>query len=198
MANQIIVASNNGGKIFELQQILGEALDANIVSAASVDAEYEAAEETETTFLDNALLKARHAYEHFKAPVIADDSGLEVIALGGEPGVLSARYSGDHDDEANNENLLKNLSEYHGKEERKARFVSVVVYIDADGNEFVGEGDCEGYIADEARGQNGFGYDPLFVANAYDPKTFAEVSDEEKNSVSHRSEAIQKLKETIK
>ncbi len=198
MANQIIVASNNGGKIFELQQILGEALDANIVSAASVDAEYEAAEETETTFLDNALLKARHAYEHFKAPVIADDSGLEVIALGGEPGVLSARYSGDHDDEANNEKLLKNLSEYHGKEERKARFVSVVVYIDADGNEFVGEGDCEGYIADEARGQNGFGYDPLFVANAYDPKTFAEVSDEEKNSVSHRSEAIQKLKETIK
>lgn len=198
MTKQIIVASNNRGKILELQEILGHTLQGTVVSARSVDPAYRAAEETGITFLENALLKARHAYKHFKSAVIADDSGLEVFSLNGEPGVYSARYSGDHDDEANNAKLLKELSGYHNKEQRRAQFVSIVVYIDDDGNEYVGEGTCEGYIANEAKGSNGFGYDPLFVASAYDPKTFGEISDEEKNSISHRAQAIQKLNELLK
>ena len=147
----------------------------------------------EATFLENAIIKAQAAVEETGLMAIADDSGLVVDALDGEPGVYSARYAGVHgDDAANNAKLLVNL-EGVADEDRTARFMSVVALIDTDGLVTYGEGACEGVIAHEGRGDHGFGYDPLFLPVDTPGKTMAELTADEKNAISHRFHALEHL-----
>ncbi|MFW2405398.1 MAG: RdgB/HAM1 family non-canonical purine NTP pyrophosphatase, partial [Gammaproteobacteria bacterium] len=158
----------------------------------------EGAEETGATFEENALLKARNAAALAGLPAIADDSGLEVDALGGAPGVRSARYAGeDGDDQANNDKLLRALAGVAG-EQRRARFRAVVVYVDSaeDPRPLVAEGAWEGFIAHEPRGSNGFGYDPLFFDGTAQ-RTSAELNPEVKNERSHRGKAVRRLRELL-
>ena len=184
---KLIVATHNQNKIREI----GEILPGWQISA--VDS---AAEETENTFSGNALLKARALSPRFPgAWILADDSGLEVAALDGAPGVLSARYAGeDGNTPKNNALLLKNLT---GITDRRARFSCAIALIAPDGSEHVFEGHCPGSIITELRGKGGFGYDPLFIPEGFD-KTFAELSPEEKNAISHRGRALALLKDYLK
>ncbi len=182
----LIVASNNAGKIREIKSMLGSTFDIKSTREAGIVAD---PEENGETFEENAIIKAKAVFELCGKPVIADDSGLEVRALGGAPSVRSARYAGEgHDDALNNKKLLEDLD---GITDRAARFVSVVVYYDGE-RTVTGKGTVEGFIADSLRGDGGFGYDPLFFS-AELGKTFGEASDEEKNSVSHRSRALADL-----
>jgi XTP/dITP diphosphohydrolase len=152
-------------------------------------------EETGTTFEENSLLKAQAACQASGMIAIADDSGLEVDALNGAPGVYSARYgTPDLDDQGRTALLLKNME---GKEERACRFVSVVTCCFPDGRVLVARGTCEGQVAEAPQGENGFGYDPIFYVPELE-KTFAQLSDEEKNARSHRGRALQKLAELLK
>ena len=153
-----------------------------------IAAEDSAAEETEVTFKGNALLKARALKpKHPGAWILADDSGLEVFALGGAPGVLSARYAGeDGNTPKNNALLLKNLE---GVADRRAQFTCAVALIAPDGTEKMVEGHCPGVILTAPAGAGGFGYDPLFVPDGY-TKTFAELLPKEKNAISHRGRAL--------
>ena len=188
----IIVATNNQGKVKEIKQILAPH---NVMSQSEAGIDLEV-EETGETFADNAFLKARSLKQFTNAALIADDSGLMVDYLNGEPGVYSARYAGDNTTpEQGMEKLLKNLDGVPF-EDRTARFVSVVALIMPDGTEYSFEGTCDGYITNIRKGDNGFGYDPIFY---YPPleKTFAEMNDSEKNSVSHRYIAIKKLVEFL-
>ena len=149
--------------------------------------------ENEATLEGNALAKARYIRSRTGLDCFADDTGLEVEALGGEPGVHSARYATDgHDDAANKRLLLERLA---GKENRRARFRTAIALIDADG-EHIFEGVVEGRIAREERGTDGFGYDPLFVPDGCD-RTFAEMPADEKNAVSHRGRAVRRLAEYL-
>lgn len=184
----IIVATNNQGKIKEIKRILAPH---NVMSQSEAGIELEV-EETGETFLDNAFLKARSLIPYTNAAIIADDSGLMVDYLNGEPGVYSARYAGDNTTpEQGMEKLLKNMDGVPF-EDRSAHFVSVVALIMPDGTEHNFEGRCDGYITNIKKGDNGFGFDPIFY---YPPleKTFSEMTDEEKNSVSHRGFALEKL-----
>ena len=176
---KLIVASHNAHKLREIGQIL---------PGWEISGEDSGAEETAETFVGNARIKARAiAPSHPGAWVMADDSGLEVFALGGEPGVRSARYSGgDGDTPANNALLLKNLS---GVTDRRAQFTCAIVLVAPDGTEHEVEGHCPGRIAKAPSGAGGFGYDPLFVPDGYD-KSFAELSADEKNAISHRGRAL--------
>ena len=188
----IIVATNNQGKVKEIKQILAPH---NVMSQSEAGIDLEV-EETGETFADNAFLKARSLKQFTNAAIIADDSGLMVDYLNGEPGVYSARYAGDNTTpEQGMEKLLKNLDGVPF-EDRTARFVSVVALIMPDGTEYSFEGTCDGYITNIRKGDNGFGYDPIFY---YPPleKTFAEMNDSEKNSVSHRYIAIKKRVEFL-
>lgn len=176
---KLVVATHNKNKIREIGEIL---------PGWEIVAEDSGADETADTFDGNALIKARAiAPLHAGAWVMADDSGLEVVALGGEPGVRSARYAGrDGDTPANNALLLKNLS---GVADRRARFTCAIALIAPDGTEHVVTGHCPGSIRTKAAGAGGFGYDPLFEPDGFD-RTFAELSPEEKNSISHRGRAL--------
>jgi XTP/dITP diphosphohydrolase len=175
----LIVATHNANKLREIGQIL---------PGWDILAEDSGAEETSDTFVGNARIKARAiASRHPGAWVMADDSGLEVAALGGAPGVRSARYAGgDGDTPANNALLLKNLA---GVADRRARFTCAIVLIAPDGTEHEVEGHCSGRIAEAPSGAGGFGYDPLFVPDGYD-HSFAELSADEKNAISHRGRAL--------
>ena len=146
------------------------------------------------TLEENALVKAESIKKHTKNPVIADDSGLFVEELNGEPGVHSARYSGDHDDQANRNKLLSKLK---NSKNRSAYFKTIIVYIGKERKKEYFEGICKGHIIKEERGENGFGYDSIFQAEGYD-KTFAEMTNDEKNLISHRRKAIEKLEEFLK
>ena len=140
------------------------------------------------------MIKARAVSAYTDLPCIADDSGLEVDALGGEPGIYSARYSGEHgNDEANIDKLLSKMKDV---EDRSAQFVSSVAYCAKTGDNFVVRGEAHGYILQEKRGNNGFGYDPVFEC-AIHHRSYAELSSDEKNSISHRRRAIEKLAEII-
>ena len=188
----IIVATNNQGKVKEIKSILAPH---NVMSQMEIGVDIDV-EETGDTFAENAFLKARAVKPHTQCAVIADDSGLMVDYLNGEPGVYTARYAGENTTPMQGiEKLLKNLEgvPYEG---RSAKFVSVIALILPDGREFSFEGECSGYITNILKGENGFGFDPIFY---YPPleKTFAELSDDEKNSVSHRSAAIAKLAQFI-
>lgn len=190
---RVIVATNNAGKIAELRGLL----PADVELLTLAEAGLESPEETGTTFAENALIKARHAAPHADA-AIADDSGLVVDALGGEPGVLSARFAGpDADDDSNNRELLRRLAGLDCQR-RRARFVSVAAFVSREGSERVAEGVVHGVVIDTPRGANGFGYDPLFEIDDLDApefagRTMAELSIVEKNAISHRGRAVRAL-----
>ncbi|HEY8443320.1 MAG TPA: RdgB/HAM1 family non-canonical purine NTP pyrophosphatase [Clostridia bacterium] len=193
MKQKILAATNNQNKAKEFKEILGEWFD--IITLKDLDIKVEP-QETGETFLDNAIIKAKAVFEAAggKYPVIADDSGLVVPALGGEPGVMSARYAGvDADDQKNNQKLLKKLA---NASDRSAYFICVIVYMDKD-NIISAEGKTFGEILTQPEGGNGFGYDPLFYS--YDLKmSFGRSSAELKNQVSHRARALAQLREKLK
>ena len=187
---KIVFATNNAHKLDEVRQVVGEKFE--IVSLRECGI-VEDIPENEPTLEGNALAKARYIYERTGADCFADDTGLEVDALGGEPGVRSARYATDgHDDEANKRLLLERLQ---GEENRAAQFRTAVALI-LGGKEYLFEGIVRGDIAIEQHGEGGFGYDPLFFPEGGD-LTFAQMSSEEKNAISHRGRAVRKLAEFL-
>lgn len=187
---EIVVATSNKGKVAEIIMALSE-LPVKVLSLSDFDAIPEAVEDGDS-FMDNALLKARHYAQYTGKACLADDSGLEVDALQGAPGIYSARYAGQFaDDAANNEKLLMELSQVDG-EERRARFRCALAFIDTDGSSLTTDGICEGMIGTEKRGAGGFGYDSLFFVPSL-TKTMAELSKAEKNSISHRGKALEKM-----
>lgn len=188
---KIIAATKNKNKIREFKEILP---DFEIITQeeAGIDLDVE---ETGTTFRENALLKARAIFEKTKLPALADDSGLEVYALGGAPGVYSARYGGEGlDDRGRLELLLKNMENVE-EELRGAQFVCAIAFVTEE-KTYEAQGVCEGVIIGEARGENGFGYDPVFYVPEHG-KTAAEMTSEEKNSISHRGKALRALAEML-
>lgn len=189
----VVVATGNAHKLVEIETILGAAMPGVRFVSIKQLGDFEDPEENGTTFTENALIKARAAVAETGFSAVADDSGLMVDALNGEPGVYSARYAGVHgDDAANNEKLLHNL-EGIAEDNRTARFCSTVALVYADGSYKVGEGTCEGIIGFEGRGSYGFGYDPLFLPVDTPGKTMAELTPDEKNTISHRFHALQDL-----
>jgi XTP/dITP diphosphohydrolase len=188
--NKIVIASKNRGKISEIRGILMlENVEFLDLGTLGFD---ERVEETGLTFRENAVIKAEAVFRRYGIPVVADDSGLSVAALGGKPGVMSARFSGPRaTDRSNNELLLRMLSEVP-PEERCARFFCAAVFYRGGGEYLYAEGTIDGFIAMEPAGENGFGYDPLFYLPDFG-KTMAQVAPEVKNSISHRSKAFREL-----
>ena len=190
--NKVVLASNNPGKLKEFSAILAQA---DISMVAQGDLGVAEAEEPYATFVENALAKARHASRQTGLPALADDSGLCVHALGGAPGVFSARYAalagGEKSDAANNRHLLAQLASI---QDRSACYVAVLVYVDSadDPRPIVAEGSWNGAIIDQARGGNGFGYDPHFYLPDLG-KTAAELPPDRKNALSHRAQALKAL-----
>lgn len=188
---KLVFATNNAHKLEEVRQILGDRFE--VLSLSDINC-HEDIPETGDTFQDNALQKARYVKEHYGYDCFADDTGLEVKALGGAPGVHSARYAGDHDSEAN---MTKLLQELEKKPDRSAQFRTVVALI-LNGQEVLFEGIVTGKIATERHyGQSGFGYDPLFIPDGF-TETFSQMSPESKNQVSHRGRAVRKLADYLK
>ena len=184
MSMKFVLATHNPGKLREMSAILGE-LGVEVVSPADVGITVDV-EETGTTFAENAMLKAKAICAAAGLPAIADDSGLCVDALNGAPGVYSARYGGLDDDVARYRLLLENL---RGAGTRAAHFHTSVVCCFPNGNVLEAEGDCHGTIAYAPQGENGFGYDPVFFVPEL-RKTFAQLTAEEKNAISHRGNAL--------
>ena len=187
---KLVFATNNQHKLEEARAITAGKFE--LLSLADIDC-HDDIPETAPTLEGNALIKARWIFDRYGFDCFADDTGLMVDALGGEPGVLSARYAGPgHDSEANMRKLLANMQ---GKADRKAHFSTAVALI-LDGKEYIFEGRVDGTIASEPGGENGFGYDPVFVADETG-RRFAEMTAEEKNSISHRGRAMRKLAEFL-
>ena len=190
-----VLATGNEGKVREMRQILSE-LGLDVISQKEAGLELEP-DETGETFYENARIKAAAAARASGMPAIADDSGLEVDALDGRPGVYSKRYGGFTDDDERNAFLLKQLE---NAEHRAARFVCCIVCCFPDGGEISAEGECRGAIHRAARGSGGFGYDPVFLVEGAG-KSMAELTDDEKNAVSHRGQALRafvpKLRERL-
>jgi XTP/dITP diphosphohydrolase len=188
----IVLASYNLNKAEEIQMLLGNRF--NVITQQTYD--IPPVEETGSTFQENALLKAKNVFDIIGLPVIGDDSGLEVVALDNQPGIYSSRFAGtDASDDENIDKLLREMHKVYGKK-RKAIFRCVVAYLGAEGVEqpIFFEGEWRGYIAQERVGKNGFGYDPVFVDLASN-LTAAELNADLKNKISHRSKAIQSLKQ---
>jgi len=188
---KIVFATNNAHKLSEIRQILGSQFE--IVSLNDIGC-HDDIPETADTLEGNAMMKARYVNDHFHIDCFADDTGLEVDALDGEPGVHSARYAEgtDHNSEANMQKLLKKLE---GETNRKAHFRTVIALIqEGEIHEF--EGRVDGHIAKEKSGQAGFGYDPIFVPDGYS-QSFAELGDDIKNQISHRARATKRLAEFL-
>lgn len=193
---KLIIASNNAHKVKEIKAILKE-YNLEVISLKEAGIDIDVVEDG-STFMENALKKASEIFAiSGDAMVLADDSGLMVDALNGAPGVFSARFAGEHgNDKKNNKKLLK-LLEGKTFEERKARFVSAIVLILSKDKIIKVKGEVEGYIKEAPLGNGGFGYDPLFYYPEYN-KSFGELSEEEKNNISHRAKALEKLKEELK
>ena len=186
MKKKFVFATNNAHKLEEVTAILGDKIE--LLSMKDIHCHADIPE-TADTLEGNALLKARYIFENYNMDCFADDTGLEVEALNGAPGVYSARYAGPgHDSEAN---MNKLLHEMENKENRKARFRTVIALI-LNGKEYLFEGVVNGTIINEKRGGSGFGYDPIFVPDTYS-ETFAEMGNDIKNQISHRAEAVKKL-----
>lgn len=186
MKKKLVVATNNTHKLEEISAILGEEMELLSLKDIQCNADIP---ETADTLEGNARQKAQYIYNNYGMNCFADDTGLEVEALNGAPGVFSARYAGDgHDSEANMQKLLQELE---GKENRKAQFRTAICLI-MDGKEYLFEGIVKGKIINEKRGGAGFGYDPIFVPEGYD-LTFAELGNDIKNTISHRARAVEKL-----
>lgn len=193
--NKVVLASSNAHKLKELQEILS-AFDFQLISMADVGLAGLEIPEEGTTFEENSLHKARVVGLKTGYPAIADDSGLMVDWLDGAPGVYSARYAGEpKSDKANNAKLVEALRGVP-EADRTAKFVTVITFYVDDNHVLTARGEVQGHILEEERGAGGFGYDPLFYVAALD-KTFAELSSDEKNAISHRGRALQKLKETM-
>lgn len=192
---KIVFATNNSHKLEEIRQILGKSIE--VLSLADINC-HEDIPETAPTIEGNAMMKARYVYDKYDTPCFADDTGLEVEALDGAPGVYSARYAGGegHDSEAN---MRKLLHELEGKENRHAQFRTVIALIEQKDRKPVAhtfEGKIEGHISNEKRGTSGFGYDPIFVPEGYE-QSFAELGNEIKNKISHRARAVARLAEYL-
>lgn len=193
---KIVLATGNQGKVKEMADVLAE-FGFEVIAQSEFG--IESPEETGLTFVENALIKARYASQMTGLPAIADDSGLAVDALGGAPGLYSARYAGeDGNDQANRKKLLEEMANV-ADQERAAKFVSCIVMLQhpTDPTPKIAIGECFGEILKEERGQNGFGYDALFF---YPPKqcAFAELETAEKKKISHRAIALQSLKQQLK
>ncbi|NOX87523.1 MAG: RdgB/HAM1 family non-canonical purine NTP pyrophosphatase [Calditrichaeota bacterium] len=191
---EILVATGNKHKLQEIREILGD-LPVTVKSIADLPRKIEV-EENGKTFAENAAIKARAYYDLAKMPVMADDSGLEVPALNNQPGIYSARFAGADADYAENNRLLLRRMAHLKKDRRKARFVCTVCFKTEKGEWFF-TGITEGLILDELRGEGGFGYDPLFWIPELE-QTYAELSPEEKNRISHRARALMKFKTFLK
>ena len=191
MKRKLVFATNNAHKLEEVAAILGDQVELLSLNDSGCQADIP---ETAETLEGNALLKSSYIYKNYHLDCFADDTGLEVEALNGAPGVYSARYAGGegHDAQAN---MLKLLHELDGKENRKAQFRTAISLI-LDGKEYLFEGVIKGEIIKEKRGDSGFGYDPVFMPEGYD-RTFAELGNDIKNQISHRALAVQKLCEFL-
>ena len=193
---KIVFASHNSGKIQELRSLL-QSWQIQLIPQGELNVTEIA--ETGLTFIENALLKARHASQQTGLPSIADDSGLEVTALKGEPGIFSARYAGEPSNAKNNINKLLNTLENYPEQKRNARYYCVLVFLKhpKDPTPVIAEGYWEGIISQEPLGENGFGYDPIF----FDPKenqSAAQLSLARKNQISHRAQALRNLIDKLK
>ena len=186
----IVLASGNKGKIKEISEMLPQY---TVKGYKEFGLDFEI-EETGETYYENAFIKAKTVSEKLNLPALADDSGLSVEVLGGAPGVYSARYAGDGDDEHNNDKLLSVLN---GKKNRKAKFICCMVYYVDKNTHFTVTGETEGEILYKREGKNGFGYDPIFLLEASD-KTMAELSEDEKNEISHRGKALKEVLKYLK
>ena len=186
---ELILASNNAHKVEEIKSILE---DYSILTLKDINYTEEIVEDG-TTFEENALIKARTICKYSGKTAISDDSGLSVELLDGRPGVYSARYSKEQTDEKNIEKVLLELN----GQKSKAKFVSVIALVKPDGTELTFRGECHGEIIFEKRGTNGFGYDPIYYVPSLD-KTFAELSAEQKNSISHRKQSLEKFSQYLK
>lgn len=191
---KLTFATGNSGKLREASEILGEGFE--LVSLSDVGIT-EDIPETGDTLRDNSIQKAQYLYERIGCDCFADDTGLEVDALGGAPGVYTARYAGE--DKDFNKNMDKVLLELQGLEgeARKARFKSVITLI-INGETHLFEGTLEGVIAHEKSGNGGFGYDPIFIADEYPGLTLADITEEQKNEISHRGKALRAMAEWLK
>lgn len=180
---KLILATHNLHKRSELSELLSGKFEVEVLPK-----DFPEIEETGTTLDENAILKARTVFEALHLPTLADDTGLEVAALDGAPGVYTARYAGEN--ATYDDNCNKLLAALEGEENREAVFKTVICFIDKNGNEKLFTGIVEGEITREFRGTNGFGYDPVFMPHGSGGRTFAELSAEEKNAMSHRGRAI--------
>ena len=193
MTPTVVLATHNQAKVAELRRILDAArLEVRLVSAREVD--LAEPEETGTTFAQNALLKARAAAEASQLIALADDSGLAVDALGGEPGVRSARYAGAHGDDAANLALV--LERMAGRPDRAARFICAAALVSPAGVEHTVDGVVEGTLTEHPRGTNGFGYDPIFVPTGF-TRTTAEMAPQDKDRISHRGKAFRAIADVL-
>lgn len=193
---RVILASRNKGKLREIHAIL-EKFGMETISRDDAGLPTFEVEETGTTFEENSFIKAKAILDIAHTITIADDSGLEVDALGGAPGVYSARYAGEGCTPAdNNEKLLRELRDVP-EAERGAAFVSVITMLFPNGDKLVARGECRGHIATRLRGEGGFGYDPLFIPDG-ENRSFGEMSSEEKNHISHRARSLQILENMIR
>lgn len=195
MKRKIILSSGNKHKISEIKDILKN-MPFEVISKDDLGYKDFDVEEDGTTLEENAFKKASELHKMVQGIVIADDTGLFVDALNGEPGIYSARYAGEPVSYTNNNKLLLKKLENTPIEKRTAHFKTVIAVIFEDGSKMMAEGRVDGKIAFEKRGQNGFGYDPLFIVENTN-KTFAEMTEEEKNKVSHRARALMNLREKL-
>lgn len=189
MIPRLVVASKNPDKVAEIEEVLQ---GTNLAEEIVRDLDWPDVQETGSTLEENALLKGRFVVEATGLPVLADDTGLEVDALDGAPGVHTARYAGP--DARYEDNVARLLEAMRGRKVRSARFRTVVALVFPDGAEIVAEGSVEGVIAERPRGERGFGYDPVFAVGG---RTLAEMSLDEKNQLSHRARAIRALVEMV-
>lgn len=195
MAEKFVIASNNAHKINEFKRILSS-LDIEVLSAKEAGVDFSNVEETGVTFAENAKIKALYAFEKSGLPSIADDSGLCVDALDGRPGIYSARYGGENSTDDEKIDLLLSELKNIEKENRTAYFNCSICCVFANDDILELEGKCEGYIGFEKKGENGFGYDPIFFLE--NGKAFAELKAEEKDIYSHRGNALRKFYTLLK
>lgn len=197
---KLLFATANKNKLREAAEILGDMVQVISPSELNINADVE---ETGETLQDNSILKARTLYDLSGLDCFADDTGLEVEVLNGAPGVLTARYAAcfpggalPHDSEANMNRLLEELSKYSTPESRRARFRTVITLI-YEGRQYCFEGIVSGVIAQEKAGNGGFGYDPIFIPDGFGGRTMAEISEDEKNAISHRGRALRAMAEFL-
>jgi len=183
---KLVFATNNSNKLSEIRSLVPDGIE--ILSLKEINCNEELPE-TNPTLKENALQKARYVFDNYGFNCFADDTGLEIDALGGEPGVYSARYAGE--DCSAEDNVNKVLEKLEGEENRKAKFRTVIALI-IDGKETLFEGECKGEITQTKSGVEGFGYDPIFIPNGYQ-LTFAEMNKVEKGAISHRGKAVKRL-----